>query len=74
MSCHVSRLLSRGVDLISRGDGRLVEPVGDLHGSVGTTERVLCLPGLMPSLRWENESLSLWKGKIKCAPEIQSHG
>lgn len=56
------------MDLISRGDGRAVEPVGVLHGSVGTTELDLSLPRIMPSLCWENESLSLWKGKIKCTP------
>lgn len=42
---------------------------GRLHGPVGTTELLLCLPGIMPSLCRENESPSL--RKIKRAPQIQ---
>lgn len=38
VSHHIGRLLSRGVDLISRGHVAWMEPAGDWLGPVGTTE------------------------------------
>lgn len=45
----IRRLLGSEVNLVSRGNEGSIEPVGDLHGPVGTTESVLYLPGTRPS-------------------------
>lgn len=53
----IRRLLSSEVNLISRGNGGSIEPVGDLHGPVGTTARSLP-PRDKAKLCQENKALS----------------
>lgn len=70
-SCHISRLLSRGVDLIGSSNGRWMKPMEPHLVLWGVLYWPLCLPGIAPSLSQEDESPNWLSGRSRVPHKVQ---